>query len=187
MLEGANQRTDSEPVFVPAEVANDRFKAVIFSRSDVRIGSTAARRFRDQDARQPTLKSGLWTAAIRLLTVTANSCRWRQAALRRVTLPCRSLCCHAGPERRMLDAVRHTAHDVALVEDPRSIVIAQVAAQNCASSRGRRRGVYAASRGDRAAGRVANADRSTCAAMTTLRFCNRPAAVALSATVLTTP
>ena len=60
---------------MPAEVANDRFKAVIFSRSDVRIGSTAARRFRDQDARQPTLKSGFWTAAIRLLTVTAISCR----------------------------------------------------------------------------------------------------------------
>ena len=36
-------------------------------------GSTAARRVRDQDARQPTLKSGFWTAAIRLLTVTAIS------------------------------------------------------------------------------------------------------------------
>ena len=44
-----------------------------FTAAYVAGGSTAARRVRDQDARQPTLKSGFWTAAIRLLTVTARS------------------------------------------------------------------------------------------------------------------
>jgi hypothetical protein len=53
-----------------------------FKASYVADGSTAVRRLRDQDARQPTLKSGCWIAAFRLLTVTDTSGRSPTAASR---------------------------------------------------------------------------------------------------------
>ena len=47
-----------------------------FDGPSVWIGSAAASRFHDRDARQPTLKPGCWTAAFRLLTVPAIRSRW---------------------------------------------------------------------------------------------------------------
>ena len=58
-----------------------RLQGTQVSEKDARFGSTAARRFRDQDARQPTLRPGCWTAAFLPLTVTARSRPLRLAAL----------------------------------------------------------------------------------------------------------
>jgi len=57
------------PLFVDASL--DRY---------FRFGSTTAEPFRDQDVLQPTLRSGRWTAAFRLLTVKASSKRSPRAA-----------------------------------------------------------------------------------------------------------
>jgi len=54
VLEGVYQRTGGEPVFVPAEAANDRFKAVSFSDPMPGLGSRSDFRQPRQPARERT-------------------------------------------------------------------------------------------------------------------------------------